>query len=226
MTGKNKRYDWILGVVLAVFLVENGIIVLNIRNTDKNHEALAPQLQELVLYKEKCEFNIQTLLGYLDTDGRTIGAEEITCIRPANKKEMCDTFPKSLASLLDRDKIIFRFFRFSCTSCIKEQLVQLEKLAAKIGRENILLLTDDLHDQLDKFMQQNQIGLPVYQWKHVETKLLPCDKDLIPYLLYVDMHGNVKTSLLVSLDTKKYDKYFYRAVGRRMEKLPAVLAAD
>lgn len=219
----NKLYYWILGAVVAIFLVENGFILLNIRNKEKSHEAFAPQMQELVEYKAKSEINIRTLLGYLDTDGSSVRDVEVKCIRSAAGTEAGDTLSRPLSSLLGREKILFRFFQFSCTSCVTEQLASLKEAAEKVGPENILLLTDVLHGQIGKYLQREKIALPVYQLTRADETLLPCDKELLPYLLYIDGRGNVKTSVMLSPDTEKYGKNFCRSVVRRMEKKPAVV---
>ena len=217
-----KLYDWILGLVLLIFLVENGIILCNIRKTDREHNEVLPQMQELVEYKTKSEINIQTLLGYLDTDGLMLGNVGIRNAREAGGRDASDTIARPLSAWLNRDKIIFRFFQFSCTSCVTEQLALLDEVAEKVGRENIILLTDALQGQIDKYMRQKEIALPVYRMD-AEAVLLPCDKELLPYLLYVDSRGKVLTSVMLSPDTKQYGKAFYRSVVRRMEKRPAVV---
>ena len=103
----------------------------------------------------------------------------------------------SIDNYLGKNTIILSFFASWSKSC-QEEILFLNGLNEKYGKKGVKIIGisfDKTLDQLNTFVNQNQIGFEVLYDKKLKTlkdfKIL-----IIPTLLVIDLEGNIKNTFV------------------------------
>lgn len=202
---KALKYLFILLIWISIFILfRNWQIRKEYNNLRKEYKVYEQNTKEMInhcIEKDTMQFlsesvNLNTNLKIENEDGELI----------------------MLKNILDRRKIVFRFFEFNCNACYENSYISYKEMINKIGRDNALLLADYQNKRnLYVFMRINDFRCEVYNTKGVELNL-EIDKNRVPYFFIVDENmkatnvyaiGKIKASELVPKYLNHvYTKYF------------------
>jgi hypothetical protein len=119
-----------------------------------------------------------------------------------------DKSNQSLSELISNNpKLVLRYSEIACNSCVDAQLKILEKLAIKIGSENIIILASYKNNSsLWRFKRINNIRLNLYNIDNLGFSL---ERENIPFYFIIDNTFNVKM-IFIPIKEKPYltEKYF------------------
>ncbi|NQX43060.1 hypothetical protein SAMN05421820_114111 [Pedobacter steynii] len=202
--------------LFVILLICNGILLYNKSNSRdkiaqyqiKMNGLIANQKSELTEAKN----SLSSVLKYLDIIQLPIRDIQVKQIQYSllDPKKTKSQYVK-LSNILNSKKVLFRFFRTACSSCIKDQINSLNLLGRKIGRDRIILLTDHLDDEIKIFLLRSGIELNIYET--AEESLLPdFDKKQIPYLFTSDRDLLINTPFIISIESKYLSETFYKRI--------------
>jgi hypothetical protein len=83
-----------------------------------------------------------------------------------------------------KPKLFLRYSELNCNTCVDVQLKRLEKIAQKIGRENIIILASyKSKSSLWRFKRLNKIRFNIYG---IDSLEIPLEKENTPYYFMAD----------------------------------------
>lgn len=149
---------------------------------------------------------------HMQVDGNNIN-DSIVFSLPKVKKYEEASEPFKLYDILKGEKIVFYFPSIFCSTCISDQLHALNKLSKEIGEENIVILTDKASDYVMEYILSNNVKVKIYETRGVDIGLpFKNDYDLSLGVFMLTNNQTVKTSFILSTETKEYVKFFYRMI--------------
>ncbi len=157
---------------------------------------------------------IETILSYLQIDDLKLNNLGLVKLDSMSISGDCGN-SKELEKIIDSDKIIFRFFQSSCTSCITKELDKLYLLSREIGSNKIVLLTDYLNKDIRWYLIENKINFEVYQTRNASLGL-EFEKYQIPYIFICSPNLKIKLPFVLSSKSSEYSDHFYKSIVKKL----------
>ena len=110
-----------------------------------------------------------------------------------------------LKDILSDDNIICYYPFMVCHTCLEKQLIKLDNLRRLGKKQNIIVLTDFVTDDIPLFFYKNNIRLQLYTLKNKLDISLPEET----IVLFRADKNRIKSSFVVNTQTEEYDHYFY-----------------
>jgi len=110
-------------------------------------------------------------------------------------------------------KLIIRYSNINWGMCNAADLININRIAGKIGEENIILITAPSHpNHLALFKDANAITIPVYQF--IDDNLaIPLEAENIPFLFIADQNKYARYLFIPDFDdvnrTDEYLEYIH-----------------
>jgi hypothetical protein len=200
---KSKIFTW---ATIAILLVFNCLFLFSA----KNRKVQTVDVERIVNQNSnRYNYIIEQLLLYMQYDNNKIQDIPVKKIKyeqflDENKSEQ---EIENLSQILKGEKLVLYFTQLACNSCVSEQILTLDKLRRKMGKESILLLTDYARDDVNLFLKSQKINLELYEIGNLDIGLnLSAEA---PALLLLTTDNTVATSFILNADTKDYTNLFY-----------------
>jgi len=112
-------------------------------------------------------------------------------------------------------KLIIRYSNINWGMCNAEDLIDVNHIVGKIGKENIILITAPSHPKhLALFKDTNTISIPVYQFIG-ENLALPLEAENIPFLFVIDENDNAQYLFAPNLGNIKLTNEYLKHVKEK-----------
>ena len=116
---------------------------------------------------------------------------------------------ESMDTLFSNTKLVLRYTEFGCSACIEDQVQRLVKLAEKIGRDHVIIITYyNLIRDLVAFQRINKINFPVFILPR-KSIILPIEEIDVPYFFILNGSNRIFSFFQpTKANPELTDKYF------------------
>ncbi|HCT30765.1 MAG TPA: hypothetical protein DIW31_08520 [Bacteroidales bacterium] len=112
-----------------------------------------------------------------------------------------------------KPRLILRYSELNCQACIDVQLASLNKLAYKIGKENIIILASyKAIANMTKFKRINKLDMSIY---NVDSIGLPLEKENIPFYFIIDQNKKTKLTFVPYKEFPSLTEKYFELIQNR-----------
>ena len=119
-----------------------------------------------------------------------------------------------LSSLVQDEKLVYRFYKETCWQCIEDELDITKQLADSIGKDNILIISDfDQMSEMKALILQKKIKSPYFIFPSKFDLPIENDKNKIASFFLIDK--NLKTRFVFKAGGNQYieDSFYKRIIS-------------
>lgn len=200
-------------IAIVLFLFGQVIIFYKSKKIEtelfKTKEILKSKEQNISYLSKNFEDKISSVLMYLEIDNLELDNFKLVQSYLINDAE--DDF-QEITQIINSDKIIFRFFQTSCSSCITQELDRLQMFSKKVPTSGIILLTDYLNKDIRWYLINNRINFKVYETREADLGV-SFDKNQIPYIFLCGPNLKIELPYILTSKTMEYSEHFYRSAA-------------
>lgn len=121
-----------------------------------------------------------------------------------------------LSSMLNKSyKLIFKFNKNNCSSCIESELKSITNIAERIGNDRIIILTEGQGlRQVASFIKERNLKIPVYMISEGKMDIL--EKENVPFVCVMNKDLRVELLFIPIKELQGFsEQYYYSSVISR-----------
>lgn len=177
---------------------------------ESNNTAIG-QIKMKEFEKKEAEAISASVLEYLDVSNKRLNNIKVFSIDLKLNGDFKNDSAIRLSNIFNEKKIVFRFFQTSCITCVLDEIKNLNLLAKRIGKEKVVLITDNLSKDILTICLASNINLNIYETRNKNFGLI-YDKKQTPYLFLLDRDLLIQKPFIVSTLGRGLSKKFYESI--------------
>jgi len=199
-------FSFLLKIAIVLLVLMNFALLIKVKNSNDKIDRISKdaELANNILLNN-LYFQIESEDEEID-ENIEVKIESGTSIRYA---DLVSTGPK----------LILRYSELHCDMCIDHSLEYLKRIAASIGKENILILASYKSQRdLSIFKRINKLDFPVYKIAKSGLKI-PIEQYSIPYVFIADKTLHVKNLHILNKDIEEMSEIFLSIIPQKFDAI-------